>query len=63
MSKTLACKDLDPNSAWAYVVRGETLAELQADLTQHAKTVHNYTDAQLNDPKMAEAIKAAIKEE
>ena len=63
MSKTLACKDLDPKSTCPYVARGKTLTELQIDLTQHAKTVHSYTDEQLNDPKMVEAIKAAVKEE
>ncbi len=63
MSKTLACKDLNPKSACPYVAHGETIDELQKDLTKHAKTVHNYTDTQLNDPKMVEAIKAAVKEE
>jgi predicted small metal-binding protein len=37
--------------------------ELQADLAQHAKTVHNYTDEQLTDPKTVEAIKATVKQE
>jgi len=63
MGLKLACKDLDPKSACPYVARGETMEELQADMTKHAKTVHNYTDEQLKDPKMMEAFKAATKKE
>jgi len=63
MGLTLACKDLDPKSTCPYVARGETMDELQADMARHAKTVHNYTDEQLKDPKMMEAIKAAVKQE
>ncbi|UCH32107.1 MAG: DUF1059 domain-containing protein [Candidatus Bathyarchaeota archaeon] len=37
--------------------------ELRADLANHAKTVHGYTDEQLKDPKMMEAVKAAVKQE
>ncbi|MCP8323798.1 MAG: DUF1059 domain-containing protein [Candidatus Methylarchaceae archaeon HK02M2] len=37
--------------------------ELLDDMKSHAKTVHGYTDEQLNDPKMMEAIKAAVKKE
>jgi len=36
---------------------------LQADPARHAKTVHNYMDEQLKDPKMMEAVKAAVKQE
>ena len=57
------CKDVDPKSACPYVARGETMDELQADLGRHAKTVHGYTDEQLKDPKMMEAVKAAVKQE
>ena len=57
------CKDVDPKSNCPYIARGETKEELLADLTEHAKTVHNYTDEQLKDPKIVEAIKAAIKQE
>jgi len=39
------------------------MEELQAELTKHAKTVHSYTDEQLKDPKMMEAVKAAVKQE
>ena len=63
MGLTLACKDLDPKSACPYVARGETMDELQADMAGHAKTVHSYTDEQLKDSKMMEAMKAAVKQE
>lgn len=63
MGLTLACKDLDPKSNCPYVARGETMEELQADLTKHAKTVHGYTDKQLKDPKMMAAVKASVKRE
>jgi predicted small metal-binding protein len=63
MGLSLLCKDLDPASSCPYVARGETMDELNADLTRHAKAVHSYTDAQLTDPKMVEAIKAAVKQD
>jgi predicted small metal-binding protein len=63
MGFKLACQDLDPKSSCPYVARGETMEELQADMTKHAKTVHSYTDEQLKDPKMMEAFKAATKKE
>ena len=63
MGLTLACSDLDPKSNCPYIARGETLDELNADLAQHAKTVHNYTDEQLSDPKIEAAIKASVKQE
>jgi len=56
------CKDLG-GGACPYVARGETEEELMADLAKHAKSIHSYTDEQLNDPKMVEQIKAVIKEE
>ena len=61
MGLKLACKDL--GTACPYVAHGETKEELLADAGKHAKEVHGYTDAQLNDPKMKEKIKAAVKEE
>ena len=63
MGLTLTCSDLDPKSNCPYIARGETLDELQADLNQHAKTIHSYTDEQLTDPKIIAAIKASVKEE
>ena len=61
MGLKVACRDLGVDCP--YVAQGETMDELQADLAKHAKTKHGYTDAQINDPKMAEKVKAAIKRE
>jgi predicted small metal-binding protein len=44
-----------------YVARGETMEELMAGGIKHGKETHGYTDEQLNDPKMLEAVKAAVK--
>jgi predicted small metal-binding protein len=37
--------------------------ELMVDVSKHAKEVHGYTDEQLLEPEMMEAVKAAIKKE
>ena len=63
MGLKLACRDLDPKSVCPFVAWGKTMEELKANLAEHAKRVHSYTDAQLNDPKMVEAIKSAVKQE
>ena len=60
MAYTLACRDL--GSDCPYVARGETIDEVVQEAMKHAKEVHGYTDEQLNDPKMIEETKAAIKE-
>jgi predicted small metal-binding protein len=61
MALTLACKDTGIDCSW--VGRADTEEALLADAGEHAKEVHAYTDEQLNDPKLGEAIKAAIKRE
>jgi len=63
MGLKLACKDLDPAGACPYVVKGENMEELKADLFKHAKAVHNYTDEQLNDPKILAKVKELVKED
>ncbi len=60
MGLKLACRDLGTDCP--FVAQGETMEEVQADMAKHAKTIHGYTDAQLNDPKMVEKVKAAVKE-
>lgn len=59
MGMTLACRDsgIDCN----YVARGETVEEIMKDIAEHAKSVHGYTDAQLNDPELLAKIKSLIK--
>ncbi len=61
MAMTLACRDTGADCP--YVARGEIENELMADIVKHAKEIHGYTDEQLNDPKMIEKVKAAIKRE
>jgi len=61
MGLKLACRDLGVDCS--YVARGETKEQLTADVAKHAKEVHGYTDEQLKDPKMMEAVKAAVKRE
>ncbi len=61
MALTLACRDTGIDCDW--VGRAEALEELLAAAGKHGKEVHGYTDEQLNDPKMGEAIKAVIKQE
>ena len=59
MAYTFACRDLGVDCP--YVARGETIDEVIAEGAKHAKEVHGYTDEQLKDPKLIEAVKKAIK--
>ncbi len=61
MTYTLACKDTGADCP--YVARGETEEEMMKKAVGHVKEVHGYTDEQINDPKMQEVVKKAIKEE
>ena len=61
MALTLACRDVGVDCNW--IGRADTEEALLTAAGEHAKTVHDYTDEQLNDPKLGEAIKAAIKQE
>ena len=63
MEMKLACKDFDPAGACPFVANGENMEELKADLFKHAKTVHNYTDEQLKDPKMLAEVNRLVKKE
>ena len=60
MAYTLACRDIEGDCP--YVARGETTEEVLEDGRKHAKEVHGETDEQLNDPKMIEKLKAAVKQ-
>ena len=60
MAYTIACRDLGANCP--HVARGETIDEVVQNAMKHAKEVHSYTEEQLNDPKIIEETKAAIKE-
>jgi len=59
----IACKDVDPSISCPFVAQGATMEIATAKLVEHAKTVHNYTDEKLNDPKIMEAVKKATKNE
>ena len=61
MTYKLACEDM--GVACPFVAKGETMDEMMEVAVKHAKADHGYTDEQLNDPKMQEEIKAAVKEE
>ena len=61
MALTLACKDTGIDCSW--VGRADTEEALLTAAGEHAKEVHSYTDEQLSDPKLGEAIKAVIKQE
>ena len=60
MTYTLACNDT--GISCPYVAKGETMDELMTDAGQHAKSVHSYTDEQLNDPELLKQLKAVIKQ-
>ena len=59
MAYTFACRDFGVDCP--YVARGETIDEVIAEGAKHAKEVHGYTDEQLKDPKLIEAVKKVIK--
>ncbi len=59
MAYQLACKDLGMDCD--FVAKSETMEDLMAQAGKHAKEVHSYTDAQLQDPKMAEQLQAIVK--
>ena len=61
MAYEVACKDLG-NIDCDFVAKGETMEELMASAGPHGKEVHGYTDEQMNDPKMAEQVMAAVKQ-
>jgi len=60
MAYTLACRDAGVDCP--YVARGETMEELFEDSKKHLKEVHDYTEEQLNDPKMVEELKKLVKQ-
>ncbi len=60
MTMTLACKDIGMPTC-PYVAHAENVEDVLKDAGVHAKQVHGYTDAQLNDPEMITTLKKAIK--
>ena len=60
MAFEVACKDL--GMSCDFVARGETVEALMEAGAAHGKTGHGMTDAQLQDPKLGEAVKAAVRQ-
>jgi predicted small metal-binding protein len=59
MAYSFACQDIGVTCP--FVAKGETIDEVVAEASKHAKEAHGYTDEQLKDPKLIEEVKAAIK--
>ena len=65
MGLKLVCGDLGVTDC-PYVIRGENMDELMADVTRHLKGAHGYKDKKLQEihnKEMMEKLKAAIKQE
>ncbi|MHA2232621.1 MAG: DUF1059 domain-containing protein [Candidatus Hodarchaeales archaeon] len=61
MVYTFACRDAGVDCD--FVGKGDTKEELLQVAGKHAKEVHAYTDAQLQDPKLMEQFNSLVKEE
>lgn len=60
MAFQVACRDLGMDCD--YVAKGQTMDELMMDGAKHGKDVHGFTDEQMQDPALADKLKAAIKQ-
>ncbi|MSQ09667.1 MAG: DUF1059 domain-containing protein [Dehalococcoidia bacterium] len=61
MAFELACEDLGMADC-DFVAKGQTMDELMASGAAHGKSAHGMTDAQMQDPKLGEAVKAAVRQ-
>lgn len=61
MGKILRCRDAGFNCNW--VARGQTDDEILQQAAKHVKEVHNWTDAQVNDPQTQQKLRSMIQEE
>lgn len=59
MAYVFTCQDIGVN--YPFVANGETVDEVIAEASKHAKEAHGYTDNQLNDTQLMKEVKAAIK--
>ncbi|MFQ5978655.1 MAG: DUF1059 domain-containing protein [Candidatus Heimdallarchaeota archaeon] len=59
MVYTLACRDAGFDCS--YVAKADTKEELFQDAGKHAKEVHAYTDAQLQEPDLIEQLNSLVK--
>lgn len=60
MAYEIACRDLGADCN--YTTRGNTMEELMTNGAKHGKEAHGFTDEQMQDPGIAEMIKAAVRE-
>ena len=60
MEYTITCRDAGIDCD--YVSRGDTREKLMQSVEKHAKEVHEYTDAQIQDPKTIEKLNSIVKE-
>jgi predicted small metal-binding protein len=63
MGMSLACNAVDPSSNCPYVAHGNSEDQILKDTADHAKSVHGYTDEQLNDPELMKTMKSLIKQD
>ena len=61
MPLMLACRDAGVDCD--FVARGATADEVMRGAVEHARAVHGYTDAQLNDPEMQQQMRGLVREE
>ena len=61
MTYKINCADLGADCSWEG--GAESKKELYEKVAKHAKEVHDYTDEQLNDPKMMALMEKHVKEE
>lgn len=61
MSFSLACNDIDSSANCPFVAHGNSEEQVITDTNRHAKTVHGYTDEQLNNSDLVKKMKSLIK--
>ena len=59
MAWRLACSDAGYDCS--YVAEGDSVEQVLADGFAHARAARGYTDEQVNDPKVIEQVRAAIR--
>jgi predicted small metal-binding protein len=59
MGYSVACRDAGVDCDWTG--HEDSTEKLMGAVAKHAKSVHGYTDEQLNDPELAAKIESVIK--
>ncbi len=60
MAYSLACRDAGIDCS--FVAEGDSIEQVLSDGGAHAKEVHEYTDAQLQDPELIAQLRAIVRE-